>query len=379
MIKKFKAPNMMAAMRMAKEALGDDAIILQSKKVKEPGLLGDLAGIEMVEITATTEESLAEKTGESEGSADTPANQFYSPSTVHKIRNVQAENYGQIKADLDGLKEAVTDMSEYLRYDKMLILPETMHFLTKELGIEDSLASTLLQAMVFSLEGGDLKDKSKINKALRKEVCNYLRVNNDVSLPKGEPKKICLVGPTGTGKTTSIIKMATHPRCYGTKRVAIITIDTYRVAAAAQLKTFTALAKLPLEIVYEKTEFGLALDNFKDYEVILIDTAGRSPHNKQHLKELGNFLEVGKPHELHLVVSASTRTDSLLDAARNFAQLGANRLIISKIDETVRLGSILNFCSKIDLPISFLTNGQIVPDDIIIAEKKEVASRIIIP
>ena len=153
MIKKFKAPNMVEAMKMAKDFFGDNAIILQSKKVKEAGLLGDLAGIEMVEITATTEENLAEKSGDTEITAAKLSKPLYSPTTVHKVRNVPAENYGQIKADLDGLKEAVTDMSEYLRYNKMLILPETMHFLTKDIGIEDSLASTLLQAMVFSLDG----------------------------------------------------------------------------------------------------------------------------------------------------------------------------------------------------------------------------------
>ncbi|MFQ5750509.1 MAG: flagellar biosynthesis protein FlhF [bacterium] len=372
MIKKFKAPTMMQAMKLAKEYFGENAVILQSKKVKE-GDSFDSKSDELVEITATSDEKYASSSQVSKASKS-----FYSPSSVRKIRNIPQDQYGaEIKAELNGLKEAITDMSGYLRYNKMLLLPEVLHFLVEEKGMEEDMAAALLQKIFFTVQGPDLKNELKIKQALGLEISKYLNINDNLDLPENKPKTICLVGPTGMGKTTTIIKLATHPDFYGKNRVALITIDTYRVAAAAQLKTFAALAKLPLEIVYEPAEFGLAIERFKNSEVILIDTAGRSPLNSRHLEDLKNFFEKGRPDEIHLVLSISTRTDNLLDAVKNFAALSVNRVIISKIDETPRLGNIVNVASKISLPISFLTNGQSVPDDILLADKNNIANIIV--
>jgi flagellar biosynthesis protein FlhF len=379
MIKKFKAPTMWEAMKLAKDFFGDSAIVLQSKKIKEGGLY-DLTKAEVVEITATSEQYLAEKTGSADiGSGPT----VYSPASVRKVREVKAPNVNtptngstEIKAELDQLKASLMELSESLRFKKMLLLPETTEFLVEQLGIEEELAAELVQRIFLKLQGADLKDKSRIHKALRLEMANYFKVSKGLEVHKGRPKVICLAGPTGMGKTTTIVKLATNPEFYGNRRVALITIDTYRVAAAAQLKTFAVLANLPLEIVYQPAELRTAMDKLKDYEVILIDTAGRSPHNKKHLDELKHFVEIAAPDEIHLVMSVSTRTDNVVAAAKKFGALPVNRLILTKIDETDRLGHVLNIAGKIDLPVSFLTNGQSVPDDILLADKHELATMI---
>jgi len=373
MIKKFKAPTMWEAMKLAKDFFGEHAIVLQSKKVKEGGLY-DLAHTEVVEITATSEQYLAEKTGGAEAVA---APKVYTPASVRKVREVHSNNgSAEIKAELDQLKESLMDISEFLRFKKMLLLPETMQFLVEKVGVDEELAAELVQKVFLKLQGADLKDTLKIRRTLRQEMANCFKVYKNLDLPKGKPKVICLTGPTGMGKTTTIIKLATHPEFYGKKKVALITIDTYRVAAAAQLKTFAVLANLPLEIVYEPAELRTTLEKFKDYEVILIDTAGRSPRNERHLEELKHFAEIAAPEEIHLVMSVSTRSENVVEAARSFAALPVNRIVLTKIDETSRLGHILNIAGKIDLPISFLTNGQSVPDDILLADRQKLASMI---
>lgn len=381
MIRKFKAPTMQEAMKLAKDFFGDDAIVLQSRKIKEKSLAHS-DDDELVEITVTSENKV-EKPKKSEKSIP-----FYTPADLRSRRDSRAGNLArngetqndhdmEIQQELQRLKSSVDRLREDIRRSHMNILPETYRFLEQEKGVDADLATELVQNVFLQLEGVDIKDDAKILEALRSEISKSLNINSKLDLPMGKPKMLCLVGPTGMGKTTSIIKLATHPDFYGRNRVGLITIDTYRVAAAAQLKTFAALAKLPLEIVYEPSDFAIALEKFRNQEVILIDTAGRSPMNEHHLQDLKQFFRIVMPDEIHLVLSVSTRSDNLVDAVKNFSSLPVNNVIVSKIDETARLGNIFNVGRKIDLPISFLTNGQKVPDDIQLADGKEIASLII--
>ncbi len=371
MIKKFKAPTMREAMELAKEYFGDDALVLKSQKVKARGLSG--ADEDLIEITVTSEKAAAVETVD-------PAAQkaFYSPDNLPRVRKLQPDKtVMEIKDELNELKASIGHLSDYMRYSKMILLPDTLRFLVDEKGFDEDLAAELIHKIHPRLGEDRLKSDRRIREELQREVSSQIRVNDDLSVPEDRPKVICMVGPTGMGKTTTIIKLATHPQFYGKRRVALITIDTYRVAAAAQLKTFAALAKLPLEIVYEPREFQSAMEKFQSHEVVLVDTAGRSPRNTQHLEELERFLRIRRPDELHLVLSVSTRTDSLVDAIEAFSTLSVNRLVASKVDETSRLGNILNIARTVELPISFLTNGQRVPDDILLANKKEIARLIL--
>jgi len=374
---------MQEAMQQAKDTYGDDAVVLHTRKVRDDSLAGTDQD-ELIEITVAAEKDIQE-------GSPAAAKPFYSPAdarrreprkaspktdTVFKgtasqlqILDVQKE-LKQIRASLNNLRDDV-------RRSHMNLLPDTYHFLEKEKGVEADLASELVQNVFLKLDGADIKNDDMIKKTLQAEILRSLKVNKSLDIEMGKPKVVCLVGPTGMGKTTSIIKLATHPEFYGRNRVGLITIDTYRVAAAAQLKTFAALAQIPLEIAYEPSDFAQALRKMRNEEVILIDTAGRSPANAEHLDDLKEFFKVLTPDEIHLVLSVSTRPDNLLDAAENFSSLPINRMIISKIDETRRLGNILNLGNKIDLPISFLTNGQKVPDDIELADKSQIANLII--
>jgi flagellar biosynthesis protein FlhF len=303
---------------------------------------------------------------------------FYTPADVRSVRNSSGEASSRdMIAELSEVKAHLNNMSHFLRSSKMILLPETLKHLTEDKGVEEELAAELVQKTYVQLEGLDVKDDGKIRNILRQEIARDFKTVNTLELRTGKPKMVCLVGPTGMGKTTSIIKLATHPDFYGNNKVGLITIDTYRVAAAAQLKTFAALAKIPLEIVYEPEHFSEALEKFTDREVILVDTAGRSPMNQGHLQDLKEFFSIVEPDEIHLVLSVSMHPEILMDAVKSFSELPVNRIIISKIDETIRLGNILNLGKKIDLPISFLTNGQRVPDDIHLADGCEIADLIV--
>ncbi|MFQ5705960.1 MAG: flagellar biosynthesis protein FlhF [bacterium] len=373
MIKKFKAPNMKDAMKMVKESLGENAVILQTRKINRGGLF-DIMNPQMVEITAIAENQHVTPPAANK----LPKGVYSPPSVVKRLRGTNTNHLATaIKAELKDLKDAVIQVSDYLHFSKMLLLPESFRYLVNRKGVDEDLAVELVQKVIFKLSGDELQDKSTIKEALSQQIKDCLKVAGKIKSVPGRPKIVLLVGPTGMGKTTTIIKLATHPQFYGSQRVALITIDTYRVAAAAQLKTFATLAKLPLEVVYEPEDFARALEAFKSYAVILVDTAGRSPLNEKHLQDLKSFLTVGVPDEVHLVLSVSMRADNLLDAARNFSSLPVSQLIFSKLDETPRIGNILNVAQKLDLPISFLTNGQNVPEDILLAKKNYLADCIL--
>jgi flagellar biosynthesis protein FlhF len=381
MIKKFKATTMREAMQMAKDQFGDNTILLKTKK------LTDNYGNALVEITVTSDKELIALTGsaarsEQEKRATRPAEPakvkpFYSPADFRPVRDKpQAGPSKEVMAELSALRSRLDDMSQHMRAANTVVLPETLRYLTEERGVEERYAKDLVQRTYAQLEGAAVTDDNKIRHLLHNEICQQVRTFANLKTRDSQPRIICLVGPTGMGKTTSIIKLATHPDFYGRQKVGLVTIDTYRVAAAAQLKTFAALARIPLEIVYEPEDFSASVSKFRDRDVILVDTAGRSPLNQDHLDDLRRFFQAVAPDEIHLVLSVSMHPRILADAAQNFAALPVNRLIVSKVDETVRLGNILNVGKKIDLPISFLTNGQRVPDDIHLADGHKIASMI---
>jgi len=371
MIKKFTAPTVKEAIQLAKENFGNNAIILQTKKSEQESGEPD-----MFELTAMSENNSLSVPGKP--AERKSAKLFYTPADLKPPqKNSPAKSETELVAELNQLKETIKDMSHYIRYSKMLILPDTLRFLVEEKGVDEDLASELVHKVSQKLDKSEANDQLKIKQKLQAEISTYFNTHDSTVLPPNKPKLICLVGPTGVGKTTSIIKLATNPDYFGQQKVGLITIDTYRVAAAAQLKTFAALARLPLEIVYEPAEFKQAVDKFKNQQVILVDTAGRSPLNSGHFEDLKRFLNLETFDEIHLVLSASMRPDILVDSAKCFSTLPVNRLIISKIDETTRLGNILNVGKKIDLPISFFTNGQRVPDDIFLADKNQIANMII--
>jgi flagellar biosynthesis protein FlhF len=179
---------------------------------------------------------------------------------------------------------------------------------------------------------------------------------------------VAFVGPPGAGKTTTLAKLAAHCCINKGKSVSIITADTYRIAAIEQIRMFADIVKIGLQVVFSPDEIPQALEASSNSEVVFVDTAGRSQRNQEHMEDLRKFLDVLRPDEVHLVLSASTKDSDLLDTIRRYKNMSVNRLLFTKIDETVRLGNVLNVVSESGIPVSYFTMGQSVPDDIELAQ-----------
>ncbi|GMV97377.1 MAG: hypothetical protein AMXMBFR83_17350 [Phycisphaerae bacterium] len=229
---------------------------------------------------------------------------------------------------------------------------------------------------------------------LLETVERLLPPTEPIRLPgDGRLKLVALVGPTGVGKTTTIAKLAAHFKLREHKRVGLITIDTYRIAAVDQLKAYADILNVPLQVVLTPADMAATVESLRGLDVVLIDTSGRSQNDAGRLGELRVFLDAARAAaagknpdgdgqdggglETHLVLSCTSHPGQLVQVAEKFAPLGVDRVVFTKLDEAVGLGVILNVANRLNLQLSYLTTGQDVPDDMEIGHRRRIAELIL--
>ncbi|MGL5353959.1 MAG: AAA family ATPase, partial [Clostridium sp.] len=184
--------------------------------------------------------------------------------------------------------------------------------------------------------------------------------------------RVVLVGPTGVGKTTTIAKLAGRLALIEKKTVGLITIDTYRIGAVDQLKTYAEIMDLPFKVVNTIKEMEEAVESLNHCDVVLIDTTGRSSKNTMQLSELRAYVQNAKPEHTALVLSATTKNRDIDIILNGYSSVSYDKIIITKLDETSVYGGIYNIIKKANKPVSFITTGQNVPDDIKTPNKEEL-------
>jgi flagellar biosynthesis protein FlhF len=223
----------------------------------------------------------------------------------------------------------------------------------------------------------DLRDARAARNRLADLLESELHVAGPIHAATGAGRVVALVGPTGVGKTTTIAKLAANYRLRENRRVGLITVDTYRIAAVEQLRTYAEIIDLPMEVVSTPREMREAVRRMQEFDLVLMDTAGRSPRDEVRIRELRAMLAEAGPHEVHLVLSAAASARSLAAAAEKFAAVGVTAIIVTKLDEATALGNLLSLARHSRLPFSYLTDGQNVPDDIAVAEPRPLAKMIL--
>jgi len=188
---------------------------------------------------------------------------------------------------------------------------------------------------------------------------------------------VAFVGPTGVGKTTTIAKLAAIFALFEERKVALVTADTYRIAAVEQLKTYAKIIGIPIEVVFTPQEIRRAIERHLDAELILIDTAGRSHYDNMKMSELKSYIESSSPDEVHIVLSLNTKYRDLEEIIKRFGCIPLHKMVLTKLDETATFGNILNLARDFSIPISYVTNGQDVPKDIEVADPSKLAEVIL--
>ncbi|MBM3266019.1 MAG: flagellar biosynthesis protein FlhF [Candidatus Sericytochromatia bacterium] len=241
--------------------------------------------------------------------------------------------------------------------------------------VKADLDPALARQALVKLHAAGAAGETQMTERLPDVIAGFVKVAGPIAPGEAgtRPAIVILVGPTGVGKTTTIAKLAATFRLGG-RAVGLITIDTYRIAAVEQLKTYGDIIGIPVEVVQTPGALRDATARLADREVILVDTAGRSPSHKLHLNELRSFLEALPRREVHLVLSATATRANLLRAIESFSQVGVDRLLITKTDEAATLGSVVSAVQASGKPLSYMTHGQSVPDDLREADAKALAA-----
>jgi len=373
-VRRFVGDSVTETMGKVKRELGSEAVILQTREFHEGGFLG-LFGKTKVEITAAIEEK--------------PVTAQTTPVSNYGYKVEEAKSPKIIPAP-DFNKQTGDFQEEIIAMRRML---EKMNKHIEGLGTEKSVWPAMLQRWADHLQDRGIKENlvklliSHVQQTLRPEewVNNsqvYARLEANIRQICGQigliqpgidkPRIVALIGATGVGKTTTIGKLAAGFSIVDKRKVALITADTYRVAAVEQLKTFGEIIGVPVEVAMTPNGLLEALNLHADKELIFIDTAGRSPHHELHMSELRAFLDKAQPDFTMLVLSATTQFSDQLRIYQRFEGL-TTHLIFTKLDEAGSVGSILNLLGQTTLPTAYLTNGQSVPDDIEAATPNRIA------
>ena len=248
-------------------------------------------------------------------------------------------------------------------------LPGSLFDMYLEL-IGQDLSEELTDRIITSVRA-ELADEKLDNDAVREAVLRHLADLVPVAdptiprrSPDARPLTIALIGPTGVGKTTTLAKLAASFKLRHQRHVGLVTCDTYRIAAVDQLRTYAGIIGLPLEVALTPGEMSRAAERLSSCDVVLIDTAGRAPNDTSRLGELQQVLAAADPHEVHLVLSSTASERVLLREAEAFAEVGADRIVLTKLDEAVSFGVLVNVMQAVGKELSFITTGQEVPDHI---------------
>jgi flagellar biosynthesis protein FlhF len=363
-------------MKMVKEEMGREAVILSTREVMDEDGLGSL-----VEITAGV------------GYHNNPPPPARNPylkgqSPRAEARKKQAlpapksdpprrptgPNVKGIECGLAEIKDLILDLthrsslSERLRDRQDLI---KLYRGLIEVEVDPAIARSLVER---AAAGNGSRDPEALIKHYLTGVLKTKKPLEGNFAPK--PKLVSVVGASGVGKTTTIAKLAALWSVRKQKKLALIGLDSFRLGAAEQLKTYARIMGLPVRVVQDRDEFGQAVELFDDMDLILIDTAGRSFINQASRMELKEIFTRAGQVTTMLVLSAGAKDRDLADFIKRSKTLSADSLIISKIDETTTYGNIVNNLIKYKIPVSFLTNGQKVPDDIIPATPDRLADLI---
>jgi flagellar biosynthesis protein FlhF len=199
---------------------------------------------------------------------------------------------------------------------------------------------------------------------LRAELSRVMGPGAPVQVEQGKRRVVALIGPTGVGKTTTLAKLAAHFALERGLKVGLITADTFRIAAVEQLRTYADILSIPLYAVERPGDVAQALAQTEGADLVLIDTGGRSHRDEERMAELQELLTAAQPDETHLVVSLNTNPKDAHRMLERYLPLGVNRFIFTKIDETSAPGLLLNIRLRSDLPVSYISTGQSVPDDL---------------
>jgi len=397
-VKRYHAEDMKQAMDAAIRELGSDAVMIAQKKVRRKGFKGlfrkPILEVQFAFDPATIPSAKNKKAAQAfsldaatQGGTQPPGGALNLGGSGDKgwghkgkAATVSNEQFEQLDKRMNSFESMLTDFLDkfaYVKRDITYDYPEEVQNLLGKL-IEAQVREELAHTIAKQAEQM-LKNQPGTNAA---EVIEHLLLEqfgrSEPILHKKFTQKVILVlGPTGVGKTTSIVKLAADFSVKQKKNVGIINTDTYRIGAQEQLQTYADILGIPIQVVYHAHELEKAMENMSDRDIIFVDTAGKRPGDDQHKEDLLEIVRILKPEDVLLCLSATTSFSSVKEMVDTYGFIDDYRVMITKIDETKYRGSVLNISWYTQKPLAYVTTGQDVPDDIEIADVEALVKQIV--
>ena len=404
-IKRFQAKTEEAALELARKELGSGMVVMNVKTVKKKGLFS-IFKPQQVEVTVALEEEEKQNFREAVAKVSEIARHSEAAGNSQSTKTEPAQGAKQVKAETklqpDKAKQPEKKVqTEDSRQESVIEekLSTLQNLLEKQIGstqeeekksegeekkedsnvaffhllykmlLDNEIEETYANQLVEELDGSvkpDMPIDYLLSVVYQKMVLKFGQTKTIQSAEKG-PKLVYFIGPTGVGKTTTIAKIASRLSVVEKKKIVLLTADTYRIAAAEQLRTYANILDVPFRIIYTPQEIRSAIEDYAAYDYIFVDTSGHSQKNTDQRDDTVALLRAADGQaekEVYLVVSATTKYRDLLNIADTYQKLTDFRLVFTKLDETQCQGNLFNLRLHTDAPMSYVTCGQNVPDDI---------------
>jgi flagellar biosynthesis protein FlhF len=379
----FQAPTMSAALAVVKQELGPGAVILQTRSFKKNRWLG-LRRQEVFEITAGRDARGGIRSPRQFVARPAPMPVKSLPDSKRQLLDSPAGQNAAIAGifqEVSGLKTVVQDLVTKVTHSSCPQIPEELFSYYSQL-IENQVAQELATGMIKTLQRQirpeHIRQGDFVRSKLAEQIEKLLPAAGPIVRSKTSgPHVVALIGPTGVGKTTTLAKLAANLKLREKRRIGLITLDTYRIAAIDQLRKYADILGSPLSVVSSGEELSAAVRSMRDCEFILIDTAGRSPNDALKLSELKGLLAAAGPDEVHLVLSSTSSQTCVELAIARFGEVRVDKIIFTKLDEAAHIGVVLNVVHKVNKSLSYVTTGQNVPDDIEVGQPRRLAELIL--
>ncbi len=400
-IKTFKGKTEEEAMELAKKELGEQAVKMASRKVEPKGFIKKLFSQPVWEVTAAVDEPSVYERPVVRRPAQEKQEVIYTPSAekeqdllfeekksdrgsnaieqkldnLKKLFEEQIREQGQVRVAEEVREKA--EAAENELPDKNIAFLRLIFKQLLENEVEEQYANQIITEIESSLKKET--DVSKILANIYQKIVLKLGQTKTLEVVNGKTKYIFFIGPTGVGKTTTIAKLAYSLMDQKKAKVALLAADTYRIAAVDQLRTYAEIMNIPLYVIYSEAELEEYKEELEKYDVILVDTAGRSHRNKEQRDDIERLIHSvpANSREIYLVLSATTKYRDLVKITEAYSAIAEYRLIFTKLDETGTIGNIFNIKMLTGAPLSYATNGQNVPDDISRMDPQNIARQLL--